>query len=215
MTMKQGNTVKIYQMDVRELEDETVFQKYYEELSAARRKKVDRHRTVEGKRLSLGAGVLLDRGLQAYGLREKDVRIEQGENGKPYLKDYPEICFNLSHSRDMVLAAFAPTEVGCDIEFIGETNLKLAKRFFCPEEYEYLLNQPDKEAQRQEFYRLWTLKESFMKVTGLGMKLPLNAFCFELGEEVHVRHQLDRREYIFSELQMEEYRAAVCWLKDE
>lgn len=95
MTMKQENAVKIYrmdvrepenimkiyQMDVRELEDEKIFRKYYEELSEARRKKVDRHRTPEGRRLSLGAGVLLDYGLQTYGLREKDVRIVQGKMG--------------------------------------------------------------------------------------------------------------------------------------
>ena len=42
----------------------------------------------------------------------------------------------------------------------------------------------DEHKRCEEFYRLWTLKESFMKVTGLGMKLPLDSFCFQLGERV-------------------------------
>lgn len=212
------NNVKIYKMDVTELEDSGKFEAYYREMSAERRRKIDRCRRAGAKRLSLGAGILLDRGLSEFGLREKSVKILQGENGKPYLADYPDIRFNLSHSNRLVLAVFAEKEVGCDIELIDRQNLKLAKRFFCPSEYGHLLHQTDEEQQRQEFFRLWTLKESFLKVTGKGMKVPLNSFCFLFENEVRVRQQIDTAEYQFREMiferaaepEREVYRAAVC-----
>lgn len=226
--MNTQRQLRIYQMDVRELEKEETFRQYYEMLSDMRREKVDRKKNPEGKCQTLGAGILLDRGLQEFGLREKDVRIRQGENGKPYLADYPEIHFNLSHSGHMALAVFAPREVGCDIEYIGKPNRKLAKRFFCPSEYEYLLNQPDEQSVQREFYRLWTLKESFLKATGLGLKLPMRSFCFSFDKEcppetlpgvwtesVTVSQQVDEAHYHFHESQIqvedaEQYRVAVC-----
>lgn len=211
--MKMEN-IKIYQLDVTQFEEPQNFRKHYEMLSMERREKIDAYRIENAKRLSLGAGVLLDEGLREYGLRERVVRIGKGENGKPYLEDYPDIYFNLSHSGNLVFAVFADTEVGCDVEEIDRMQEKIAKRFFCREEYEYLLQQ-DEEKQCGEFYRLWTLKESFMKVTGLGMKLPLDSFCFEFGERVEIQQQVDTRQYEFQELDLtdktgKKYKAAIC-----
>ena len=87
------------------------------------------------KRLSLGAGVLLERGLREYNICECDVKIKTGENGKPYLEEYPEIHFNLSHSGNMVFAVFSDREVGCDIEEIGKPQEKLEERFFLKDDY--------------------------------------------------------------------------------
>ena len=82
------------------------------------------------KMLSLGAGILIDKGLETFGLREANVRIAEGTYGKPYFPDYPDIHFSVSHSEKMVLAVFADTEVGCDIEYMDSVDLKLAERFF-------------------------------------------------------------------------------------
>ena len=158
---------------------------------------------------------MLERGLREYNICERDVKIKTGENGKPYLEEYPEIHFNLSHSGNMVFAVFSDREVGCDIEEIGKPQEKLAERFFCPEEYEHLMKIEDEHKRCEEFYRLWTLKESFMKVTGLGMKLPLDSFCFQLGERVEIRQHINKEEYDFQELEITDkkgtkYKAAIC-----
>ena len=207
--------VKIYQLDVTKFEDPQCFQKHYAMLSKGRQKKIDAYRVDNAKRLSLGAGVLLERGLRKYNICERDVKIKTGENGKPYLEEYPEIHFNLSHSGNMVFAVFSDREVGCDIEEIGKPQEKLAERFFCPEEYEHLMKIEDEHKRCEEFYRLWTLKESFMKVTGLGMKLPLDSFCFQLGERVEISQHLNKEEYDFQELEITDkkgtkYKAAIC-----
>lgn len=204
--------MKLYTMDTEELSDEAHFRKCYESLSASRQEKIDGYRFLTDKKLSMGAGLLLDRGLREYGLREAKVRIAQGENGKPYLPDYPEIHYNLSHSGNMVLAVFAREETGCDIEKIQTVNLKLAKRFFCPREYAYISDLKG-ERQNYAFCRLWTLKESFLKVTGMGMKLPLDSFEFtisEQGKEVAIHQEYDGNQYQFIEKNFGKYHAAVC-----
>lgn len=204
--------MKLYTMDTEELSDEAYFKKCYESLSSGRQKKIDSYRFLADKKLSMGAGLLLDRGLAEYGLREAQVRIAQGENGKPYLPDYPEIHYNLSHSGNMALAVFAGTEIGCDIEQLQAANIKLAKRFFCPREYEQIA---ELEGERRDyaFCRFWTLKESFLKVTGMGMKLPLDSFEFRLpgeGQGISFHQSYDWHQYEFTEYDFGRCHAAVC-----
>lgn len=204
--------LKLYTLDTAELSDEAYFKKCYGSLSASRQKKIDSYRFPADKKLSMGAGLLLDRGLAEYGLREAEVKIAQRENGKPYLPDYPQIHYNLSHSGSMALAVFAETEVGCDIEQIQAANLKLAKRFFCPQEYAYIA-ELEGECQDYAFYRVWTLKESFLKATGMGMKLQLDSFGFGMSETeqgITVRQSYDRSKYEFAEYDFGRYHAAVC-----
>lgn len=208
----EDNGWKLYTMDTKKLSDEAYFKKCYNSLSACRKEKTDSCRLWDDKKRSVGAGLLLDKGLREYGLREAKVRFAQGENGKPYLVDYPGIHFNLAHSGHMVLAAFADREVGCDIEKIKTANLRLAKRFFCPGEYAYLLSLEEKE-QNRGFYRLWTLKESFLKVTGRGIRMPLDSFAFDISKDnqgILLWQEYDGRQYECKEYDFGTYHAAVC-----
>lgn len=46
-----------------------------------------------------------------------DIRIEKAEFGKPFLPDYPELSFNMSHSGDILaLAISTQCQLGIDIE---------------------------------------------------------------------------------------------------
>ena len=78
--------------------------------------------------------------------------------------------FSLSHSGDYAVCAVNDAPVGVDIEVIGKEAENIARRFFAPEELEYIHD-------AESFYHIWSLKESFMKITGLGMKLPMDMFC--------------------------------------
>jgi len=202
--------LRLYIMDTQWFADSTYYQECYHQLSAFRRAKIDKYHFLKDKKLSLGAGLLLDSGLREYGLREADVRIELKENGKPYLPDYPQIHFNLTHSENMVLAVFADTEVGCDIEYTKEADLELAKRFFCPEEYEFIAGMKG-EKKDNAFFQLWTLKESFLKATGMGLALPLNAFeLYMSGGKIKVRQDYDEFGYGIRQYNFGKYWAAVC-----
>jgi len=104
------------------------------------------------------------------------IRIKKAEHGKPYLADYPELAFNLSHSAGRLMIAVGwLCQLGIDIEICKQRiNLSgLVDKCFAEEEAAYWANLP--EAQKNlEFYRFWTRKEAFVKATGRGIGLGLN-----------------------------------------
>lgn len=202
-------TIKIYTADVRSLTDARRFQQLYDRLSPERRSKVDRMRFEKDKCLSLGAGALLEAALAAEGV--SDFTMTVSHDGKPRLAHEKNVHFNLSHSGTKVMCALSDSEIGCDVEQIKESDMKIAKRFFHPAEYEALMQCGDTE-RNGLFFRYWTLKESFMKATGLGLQLPLDAFCIVLdGRRIRVEQSVDTRAYDFRELDFNDgYRYAVC-----
>ena len=200
--------MKIYTFDAAALEDDALFDEYMKNVSPFRRRKIRSMKLRQGKNLSLGAGAAIDLGLRDYGLREKDMEYGRNQYGKPCFTGHPEIYFNVSHSGTMAIAVFSDRPVGCDIEKIREANLKIAERFFCREEYIYILSQPDRDFA---FWRLWTLKESFVKAIGTGIGLPLDSFCMSLsGDKAEILQKTDEHDYSFFEYTAEDYRIAVC-----
>lgn len=158
--------------NVEMLEQEEVFRRLFCGLSRERQQKTERIRPATDRACSLMAGVLLDFGLfRLHGLRERDMVFRYGAQGKPYLRDYPHIQFNLSHSGDYALAVFAPTAVGCDIQQReqAKNSKRIAARFFSEEEQRAL-------EEGWDFYRIWARKESYLKLTGAGMALDLRSF---------------------------------------
>lgn len=96
-------------------------------------------------------------------------------HGKPYLKDFPEIQFNISHSNEMVILALNyDALLGIDIECL-ERKVDVdgvAKGFFNDKEYSRLLNLHGIAKKRLFFYQ-WTAKEAFVKATGRGLSFDL------------------------------------------
>jgi len=106
----------------------------------------------------------------------ENIRIKKAEHGKPYLADYPELAFNLSHSADRWMIALGwNCQLGADIEIYKQRiNLSgLVDKCFAEEEAAYWTNLPETKKYR-EFYRFWTRKEAFVKATGYGIALGLN-----------------------------------------
>lgn len=211
--------VRAYLLDVARFQQEPMaegheFCRLCERLSQERQQKIGRFRYAKGKALSLGAGLLLDFGLSQYGLRERDAAIEYGADGKPYLRDFPELHFNLSHSGSLAMAVFADREAGCDIEQAAVPDMRVAYRFFSADEVK-MLEGLEKEKQAEFFFRFWTLKESFLKVTGKGTRMPLNEFCIHLGTPVKVEYGGKFLDYGFAEYAYPGYRAALCVEKPE
>ena len=104
------------------------------------------------------------------------IRIKKAEHGKPYLADYPELAFNLSHSADRLMIAIGwNCQLGVDIEICKQRiNLSgLVDKCFAEEEAAYWTKLPETQ-KNQAFYRFWTRKEAFVKATGHGIALGLN-----------------------------------------
>ena len=66
-----------------------------------------------------------------------------------------------------------------DIERCEPGRRDIASRFFHREEVRYL-NTVLPSARDDAFYKLWTLKESFVKSTGRGLDLPLRSFWVDI-----------------------------------
>lgn len=118
------------------------------------------------------------RNLLAQTLNEppEQIRIKKAEHGKPYLADYPELAFNLSHTADRVMIAVArQCQLGVDIEICKPRHSLsgLVDKCFAEEEAAYWTRLPEPQ-KTQAFYRFWTRKEAFVKATGCGIVLGLN-----------------------------------------
>ncbi|MEZ9199047.1 4'-phosphopantetheinyl transferase superfamily protein [Shewanella sp. 10N.286.54.B9] len=126
-------------------------------------------------------------------LKPNEWQFEYGEKGKPRLTPaqfaLSGIDFNLSHSGDWLLLAIyqqplgmLPLELGVDIERCrSRTNIhSILNHYFSEPETTALLALPS-ERQRDRFFDLWALKESYIKAKGLGLALSLKSFGFDLS----------------------------------
>lgn len=202
----------IYAANVSELKDEAMYKAAYHKVTDERRKKTDSLRLRKDRMLSLGAELLLLQGLKRFGLNLNEMIYHYGENGKPYLTGVHDVHFNLSHSDEIVICAISPWEIGCDVERLHDINVEIAKRFFCETEYDMINREKTAEKKQEMFFRLWTLKESFIKATGMGMSMPMKSFCINIGKDgISVKQDLNQKTYYFQEFNfLRDYKCSLC-----
>ena len=167
---------KITGLDVSPLSEEALFQHWLARMPERRRKKALSFRFPEGRRLSLGAGILLKRALEEEGVDASSAVIRENEFGQPYLRDEPDLHFSLSHSGSVALCALSGRPVGCDAEQVGRGDGRIADRFFHPEEQALLSTVRDPAQWQRLFARIWTRKESYLKALGKGLNEPMDSF---------------------------------------
>ena len=208
---------RVYIADISVLKETSVFEELLKRVPEYRQKKSMSFKFPKGKMQSLGVGLLLQMACKDAGFAHADEHVAYGENGKPYLVDCPEIQYNLSHSGERVMCVISPFEVGCDVEIIKGDRGRLAERFFKPEESAWIKHFESPEMQSEAFYRLWTLKECYMKVTGRGLSLMPDMFALHVdeSENISLYHDGERPEYSFREIDLHDgYRYAYC-IKNE
>lgn len=91
--------------------------------------------------------------------------IRKTKMGKPYFPDGPH--FSISHSENHAFCAISAGNIGIDAEEMDrKIDLRLARRILSESEMARFLAAQD---QRAALLRLWVLKESYAKLTGLGL----------------------------------------------
>lgn len=208
-------------------------------ISRERAEKIRKIRHAQAKKQSLGAGLLLQ-----YVKRKKGpkAQITREAYGKPACAD---AAFNLSHTVDAVILSIwegedtAQIMIGCDVEQIKTYRPGVARRFFTKEEYRSLEAVSDPREQAEWFCRYWTKKESVMKMTGLGLSLPMDLYDIRQAKAVtdcektqawyekeckkgQMKAELARAAHIllhetmyFKEYGYEKCRIAVCSTSDQ
>lgn len=99
-----------------------------------------------------------------------DSTIAFGPFGKPYFPYAPSIHFNITHSGDYWMCAFADAPVGVDLQrYQSCDRASLSRKFFHPAEDAFL-----RQRGYTDFFELWSAKESYLKYTGQGITQNLN-----------------------------------------
>ena len=86
------------------------------------------------------------------------------EYGAPYLENGPY--FSISHCKQGIAVAVSETPIGIDIEAIRPFNEGLVRKTMNDVEQTHILSSLNPEI---EFIRLWTRKEAYVKMQGIGI----------------------------------------------
>ncbi len=155
-----------------------------EEIERARRfyfEKDRRHWTVAHAALRMLLGQYLN-------INPHSLRFITNAYGKPSIAHPPagmRLHFNLSHSSDLVLCAFAyDRHIGVDVEYMrpGIEYEELATHHFSAHECAALRTLPV-DVQEQAFFLCWSRKEAYIKARGKGLSLPLDQFDVSLAPD--------------------------------
>ncbi len=118
-----------------------------------------------------------DAGVTEYTLRT-------GKYGKPYaVSGGKRFFFNISHSHGLLALAADNVPVGIDVELVRDMDLKASRKFAAESESEYIFSGKTEEEKKERFFRIWTLKEAYVKAVGKGLRIPLKSVEFSVSEE--------------------------------
>lgn len=135
-----------------------------------RRIRVQHYRQEIDRKNSIVAYLMLQYALrECYGITV--FKIKLGEYGKPYLPEYPHIHFNISHCKEGCAVAVSDRPIGIDIQEVCSFSWSIAKYACSQSELEHLEKCTDRESC---FTKMWTIKESYIKMIGRGLSYSLD-----------------------------------------
>lgn len=108
------------------------------------------------------------------GICKDKISITKDRYGRPFLNDFPDFYFSISHSKDAIACGVSDSPIGIDIEKIKPLKTKIIEKFFTPKEEAYIYSNLEK--QNERFIEIWTKKEAYVKGFGKGMEIPFNSF---------------------------------------
>lgn len=119
---------------------------------------------------------------------QSPLQFEYTSYGQPYLSEYPDISFSISHSGSMIICAITLEKIhlGIDIqEFSASTKWSaLSSRFFTLNEQIEISGGIDEEACKKNFFRHWSAKEAYIKMKGTGLSCSLDSFTADVSSGV-------------------------------
>ncbi len=145
--------------------NEALINKGLSELSEDERRRFHSTKSlVAQKQLLLGRVLLRKLISEKLNCASANIQFSQNIHGRLELHSpIKNLNFNLSHSKNWLGIAFAEEAVGLDLEFMKERNYtEIARQLFSQTEINYL----EKNLSKENFYILWTLRESFIKCLG-------------------------------------------------
>eukprot|EP01080_Neovahlkampfia_damariscottae_P001695 gene1695-464_t len=105
----------------------------------------------------------------------KEIEIKRSHLNKPYIisNDLPNLNFNISHSGDCVVYVICDENpVGIDVEKVEKKPKNCSDEdFFSYFTHCFTKKEWQEIKKLDDFFTYWTLKESFIKTSGLGIRI--------------------------------------------
>ncbi len=148
-----------------------------------------------------------------YGASGQAPHLCRPVHGRPTASAEPEGWhLSLSHSHGMSACGVSSRPgIGVDIEpLFREMNWRrIVKRWFSPEEQDWLLDSPDP----HNFLQVWTLKEAWLKATGRGIANNLQTLT--ISSNLELTGDRPGENWRAALTQAEDYMIALVWQSDE
>lgn len=209
--------MEIYCIDISKINYEYYIDFLFNFVDENKKRKALRYVHKEDRIRTLIADVMVRSYLcKKYNYKNDVICYKYNEFNKPYLNNKENINFNVSHSGKYVVAAFDDEEVGVDVEKINRDMeyMKIAESFFTEGEVKRIKNLNEEE-RAEEFFNLWTLKESYVKFKGRGLSISLNFFDI-VKDKDNVYYLENEKDIYFNTFNIdEEYKLSCCSLKKE
>jgi 4'-phosphopantetheinyl transferase len=160
--------------------------------SDQRQEEALKYKHLFGQFACLKSYVMLREMLEEMGLSHPFI-FAQNEHGKPYLKDHPEVHFNLSHCKNGIIVAVSDQPIGVDIESYREVSDSLIRYTMNEKECQIIETSDD---PIRTFTEYWTKKEAVFKLRGTGITHDLHGLL--QGDE-HVETFVNpKKQYAYS-----------------
>lgn len=145
------------------------YEAYYQSLPTFISNRVNKYRNSRDKMLGiLGKHLLIDC-LKRFGLPARLDSLDYDESGRPFLKEFPQLDFNISHSGDIVTcAASISVKLGIDIEQKDAVEIDNFKGQLSNNEWQTLQDTTD---SNNLFFQYWVKKEAITKTDGSGLSI--------------------------------------------
>lgn len=150
------------------------YEKYLPLVSSERQEKILRLKSEKDKIISLCTELLIRHEIsQQLDIPFSEIVFGYGEHGKPYILNDRDYCFSVSHSDNCIAFSGGNFPIGIDVEQISRGNIKIAKRFFTANEYNFITTSKE---PNENFCKIWTSKEAYVKMLGAGLSKSLGSF---------------------------------------
>ncbi len=201
--------ITVLYTDVSPLSDNALYNKALSALPEERVIKAEKLKLKKAKMLSVGASLMLGECLKRKNLSFGSALLCEDENKKPYIKNF-DIHFSLSHSDSLAICAVSDTEIGIDAEKKSFFNPSIIERFFAENEKEEFSKYSDIE-KSDAFFRMWTIKEAYAKMTGKGLA-SFKDFSVSLLPVVHIK---EAPECFIKEFDKDGYAISLCTMRED
>lgn len=146
-------------------------------VSSSRKAAVLEKRLERGRKQSILGDILCYKAIaELAGCDIKAIKLGTIGHGKPVCTSH-NIFFSISHSGDFVICAAEKSPIGADIERLRSVTQNLINRVCTEKEIESI------NGSGESFFEVWTAKEAYLKLNGLGVSAGLKSAEVDLDRK--------------------------------